>query len=49
MIQGLVYCVIYYMILKIKERYYVSKIEQGLSAYTAINYRRIVRRIRIVI
>lgn len=49
MILGLVYCVIYYIIVKIIELYYVSKIEQGVSAYIAINYRRIVRRIRIVI
>lgn len=48
MLLGIIYCVIYLIIVKSIEGYYVARIDHGVSAYTAINYRRKVKAIRIV-
>ena len=48
MLLGFLYCAVYLLIVKTIEGNYASKIEQGVSVYTAINYRRTIRKIRIV-
>ena len=47
MLLGIIYCIIYTLIVKIFETHYVSEIEKGVPVYVAIKFRRKVRNTRI--